>query len=236
MARLPRYVVPGQPQHVIQRGNNRSALFIAPEDYLYFHECLADACRRYACEVHAYVLMTNHVHLVLTPHTPTGISKAMQSVGGRYVRYFNVAYRRTGTLCEGRYRATIIDTDRYLLQCCRYVELNPVRAGMVRHPTEYLWSSHRANALGVPDALASPHAAYRALAADDAGRQAAYRALFTAAMDGSALDAIRDATNYAWALGSDRFREEIAAVTGRRAHPLYHVAPTATTASGALGE
>ena len=224
MARLPRYVVPGQPQHVIQRGNNRSALFIATEDYLYFRDCLVDACARHACEVHAYVFMTNHVHLVLTPHTATGMSKVMQSVGCRYARYFNVAYRRTGTLWEGRYRATIIETQPYLLQCYRYVELNPVRAGMVRHPTEYLWSSHRANALGVADPLASPHAAYRALAADDAGRQAVYRALFATAMDRSALDAIRDATNNAWALGSERFRDETAAVAGRRAHPLYDVA------------
>lgn len=221
MTRLPRFVVPGQPQHVIQRGNNRSAMFAATTDFVYFRECLAAACERYACTLHAYVLMTNHVHLVVTPETPTGISKAMQSIGGRYVRYFNTAYGRTGTLWEGRYRATIIDTERYLLDCYRYVELNPVRAGMVVDPVHYPWSSHHANAFGAPDPLLVPHAVYRALGPDDSVRQAHYREFCTGFVAASTLRVIRNATNKAWALGSDRFRHAMTITARRRAYPLY---------------
>jgi len=221
MARLPRYVVPGQPQHVIQRGNNRSAMFVATADYLYFLECLAAACTRHRCALHAYVLMTNHVHLLLTPGTASGIPKVMQSVGGRYVRYFNSVYARTGTLWEGRYRATVVDSARYLMECYRYIELNPVRAGMVADPARYPWSSHGAHALGTPDPLLDPHAIYRALGADDAARRAAYRAFCSGPADLATIRAIRDATNNAWALGGDRFRHEVGMTSSRRAHPIY---------------
>ena len=130
MARLPRYVVVGHPQHVIQRGNNRSPTFYENQDYEFYLECLEEACERYRCDVHAYVLMTNHVHLLMSPWQRNSISKVLQSVGRRYVQYINYYYKRTGTLWEGRYKATLIDTERYLLTCYRYIELNPVRAGM----------------------------------------------------------------------------------------------------------
>ena len=138
MARLPRFVLPGHPQHVIQRGNNRQIIFCAESDYQFYLEKLLDAANEHACDIHAYVLMTNHVHLLVTPHEENSISKMMQSLGRYYVQYFNYMYKRTGTLWEGRYKASLIDSDRYLFSCMRYIELNPVRAkGMVEHPSEY---------------------------------------------------------------------------------------------------
>ena len=127
MARHPRFVIPGQPQHVIQRGNNREVIFAADQDYRFYLEKLKEACDRHQCDVHAYVLMSNHVHLLMTPHQEEGIGKVLQALGRSYVQYFNYSYGRTGTLWEGRYKATLIDSDNYLLSCCRYIELNPVR-------------------------------------------------------------------------------------------------------------
>lgn len=220
MPRLPRYVLPGHPQHVIQRGNNRCPIFIADEDYTRFREELQDACRRHQCLVHAYVLMTNHVHLVMTPARENSIAKVLQAVGRRYVQYFNFSYKRTGTLWEGRYKATVIDSERYLLTCYRYIELNPVRARMVAHPSEYRWSSYRANALGNQDALLSPHAEYLALGNHAQERQTAYRALFDAHLDATTLAEIREATQKGWALGNDRFKDEIERLLQRRTRPL----------------
>jgi putative transposase len=157
MARLPRFVLPGQPQHVIVRGNNRTEIFCAEADYRFYLEKLQSACDKHCCEVHAYVLMTNHVYLLITPHEGQSLSKALQMLGRYSVQYFNDCYQRTGTLWEGRYKATLIDTEAYLLTCMRYIELNPVRAGMVSHPSQYLWSSYRQNALGQPDDLVTPH-------------------------------------------------------------------------------
>ena len=141
MARHPRFVLPGHPQHVIQRGNNRNVIFAEDADYCIYMEKLGEACERFGCRIHAYVLMTNHVHLLITPETEQGISKAMQSLGRQYVQYFNYRYQRTGTLWEGRYKASLLDTTQYLLTCYRYIELNPVRACMVEQPAEYRWSS-----------------------------------------------------------------------------------------------
>ena len=130
MARLPRYFVQGQPQHLIQRGNNRSPIFASDDDFDFYLDCLWEAAQLNGCSVHAFVLMSNHVHILATPTTALSLPKVLQSVGRRYVQYFNRAYRRTGTLWEGRYRATVIDSERYLLSCMRDIELNPVRAGM----------------------------------------------------------------------------------------------------------
>jgi putative transposase len=163
--------------------------------------------------------MTNHAHLLVTPQSQGGISQMMQSVGRRYVQYFNRTYTRTGTLWEGRYRATLIDTEEYLLTCYRYIELNPVRAGMVVHPWQYPWSSYAANALGAHDPLLTPHPLYLGLDQDPVIRRAAYRALFQDVLVDSTLDAIRQATNAAWVLGSDRFCREIAMRLNRRAAP-----------------
>jgi putative transposase len=220
MARLPRFFIEGQPQHLIQRGNNRAPIFAAEDDYRFYLEALAEASERYGCEIYAYVLMTNHVHLLVAPQTELSLPKTLQSVGRRYVQHFNRAYERTGTLWEGRYRATLIDSERYLLTCMRYIELNPVRAGMVRHPRDYLWSSYRSHADGESDPLVQEHPLYRRLGRSAVARQAAYRQLFRAQIAQADLEAIRQATNKAWALGDVGFREKMAALTGRRTAPL----------------
>ena len=220
MPRLLRYGAPGMPQHVIQRGNNRCAVFMRTADYQFFRECLRSACERHGCRVHAYVLMTNHVHLLATPADETGISRVMQTVGRRYVRYFNDVHERTGTLWEGRYRASLVQTDRYLFACYRYIELNPVRAGMIGKPHDYPWSSHAVNAYGSNDPVVAPHEEYEALGHDPAARQAAYRALFALELGEGTLDAIRDATNKGWVLGTRQFRDNVAVTLGRRTQPI----------------
>ena len=219
MTRLPRYASPGMSQHVIQRGTNRSTTFARDADYHFYRECLEAACAQHRCQVHAYVFMTNHVHLLMTPATADGIPSVMQSVGRRYVRRFNSTYNRTGTLWEGRYRATVVDHESYVLACHRYIEMNPVRAGLAADPRGYRWSSHEANAYGAGDSILTAHECYGALGSDAKGRQAAYRALFITELDATVLDSIRDATNQGWALGGKRFREEIAALLNRRAEP-----------------
>lgn len=216
MARLPRFVIPGQPQHVIVRGNNRSEIFCADADYQFYLEKLRQACDKHACQLHAYVLMTNHLHLLITPQEEQGIGKAMQMLGRYYVQHYNYTYQRTGTLWEGRYKATLIDSEAYLLTCMRYIELNPVRADMVAHPSEYPWSSYRRNALGQTNDLITPHLEYKRLGKTDEERQAAYRQLFKAHIPEISLNEIRDATNKAWALGNDRFKQRIQKQLERR--------------------
>ena len=219
MARQPRFLVPGQPQHVIQRGNNRTPIFDTPSDMHFFRECLLSSATRCECAIHAYAFMANHVHLLVSSCSAHGISKMMQSVGRRYVRYFNDRNQRTGTLWEGRYRATVIDSDRYLFTCSRYIEENPVRAGIVMEPSQYRWSSYGANALGFRDDLVRPHDLYLALGPTTSSRQLAYRALFSTSADPSAFALIRSATNHAWALGDENFLRAISRL-GRRAAPL----------------
>ena len=220
MARLPRYYLPDQPQHLIQRGNNRNLIFLKEGDYLFYLECLSEAVEQHGCDVHAYVLMTNHVHLLVTPHHKDSIPKTLQSVGRRYVQHFNHTNRRTGTLWEGRYRATLIESERYLLTCYRYIELNPVRAKMVKHPQEYLWSSYQYHAKGRADGLIKDHELYLALGRTAKKRQESYRALFKNYLGQGELEVIREATNKAWVLGNDRFKKEIAKGAKRRLEPL----------------
>lgn len=141
MARLTRYVIPNQPQHIIQRGNNRQIIFASDADYQFFRDEMAEASKKHGLLIHAYVWMTNHIHLLATPLYVHSISKVFQSVGRKYVQYFNFTYKRSGTLWEGRYRATIVDSEMYLLKLMRYIELNPVRACMCEHPSDYPWSS-----------------------------------------------------------------------------------------------
>ena len=220
MARLPRYVIPGQPQHIIQRGNNRQVIFAADEDYQFFRDALIEAADKYALAIHAYVWMTNHVHLLATPEFEHSISKVFQSVGRRYVQYFNFTYHRTGTLWEGRYRATVVDSEQYLVTLMRYIELNPVRAGMMEQPGDYRWASHRRNAHGETGKNSHwirPHDEYRRLGHDDMERQEAYRELFRAAITDNDLREIRECTHKGWALGNERFREQIEALGKRRA-------------------
>ena len=220
MARLPRYFVPDQPLHVIQRGNDRQPIFAKEDDYLFYLDCLRDAAARHRLAIHAYVLMTNHVHLLASPQQEQSVAKTLQSVGRRYVQYFNYTYGRSGTRWEGRYRATLLDSETYLMACYRYIELNPVRAGMVAHPREYRWSSYRCHAEGETDPLVTDHELFRRLGRSATARQAAYRALFKAHLGEGTLTAIREATNKGWALGNDRFRERMAVLTGRRTSPL----------------
>lgn len=220
MARLPRFFLPGQPLHVIQRGNNHNPTFATYDDYRFYLRCLKEAADTQGLTIHAYGLMTNHVHLLVTPETEISLSKTMQSIGRRYVQYFNHAYGRTGTLWEGRYKSTLIDSERYLLTCMRYIVLNPVRATMVEHPGDYPWSSYRTNAQGTPDALIAPHILYRSFGLTDEERQSTYRQLLSLPIPETDVGAIRDATNKAWVLGDSRFASKINALSERRAKPL----------------
>ncbi|MGH6891534.1 MAG: transposase [Dongiaceae bacterium] len=230
MARLGRYFLPDQPLHVIQRGNDRHAIFFSDRDRTLYCAWLLAAAKEYGCRIHAYVLMTNHVHLLLTPERADSLPRMMQSLGRRYVRHVNAARRRAGTLWEGRYRAAPIDSEAYLLACSRYIELNPVRARMARHPRDHRWSSYRANALGEADPLVSPHPLYRALGRSMAERQAAYRALFRERLSAAFLDDLRATTNGGWALGDAAFKRRIARAAKRRAEPLPRGRPRAKAA------
>jgi putative transposase len=220
MARLPRFFVPGVPLHVIQRGNNRETLFRQITDYQVYLDWLKEAAQRHECAIHAYVLMTNHVHLLVTPTHEESLPRTFQSLGRRYVQYFNTTHQRTGTLWEGRYRATLIESEAYLLTCSRYIELNPVRAEMVRHPRDYRWSSYAYHADGRSNHLLTPHMLYQRLGGTAAARQQAYRALFGHHLSGETLDAIREATNKAWVLGSEKFKDRLAKKLERRVSPL----------------
>ncbi len=216
MARLPRLALPSIPQHVIQRGNNRQACFYADDDYRFYLDCLGEAARRYRVSVHAYVLMTNHVHLLLTPASVTAVSRVMQTLGRRYVRYINHTYRRSGTLWESRYHASLVQADHYLLTCYRYIELNPVRAGMTDDPAGYRWSSYPCNALGQPDKVIEPHEYYLGLGAEPSERQTVYRELFQAHIDPELLQVVRQATQTNRVLGAEHFQKQIEAALALR--------------------
>ena len=194
---------------MIQRGNNRSVCFLSEEDYQAYLEYLYDACLRYAVNMHAYVLMTNHTHLLMTPQCKDGISLVMQSLGRRYVQYINHQYRWSGTLWEGRHKSSLVQAEPYLLACYRYIELNPVRACMVDHPGEYRWSSYHANAVGAADKRITRHDLYDALGQTAESRQYTYRELFTNALDKDIVHAIRASAQFSMPLGHSRFKEEI---------------------------
>jgi putative transposase len=216
MPRRARLSVAGIPWHIIQRGNNRSPCFYADEDYSLYLHYLGELSKKFDCAVHAYVLMTNHVHLLLTPEREDGAALLMKHLGQRYVQYINRTYQRSGTLWEGRFRSCLTQTETYVLACYRYIELNPVRANMVRHPREYRWSSYRANAEGKPNTLITPHDMYQRLARSATGRQEAYRGLSKAHIDDVLLNEIRTSTNGNYVLGRERFQEEIGMMLGRR--------------------
>ncbi len=218
MPRPPRFILPGYPQHVIVRGNNRNPIFGCDSDYEAYLEWLLQASRKHRCVIHAYVLMTNHVHLLVTPATAYGLGKTVQMIGRYYVQYFNRRYQRTGTLWEGRYKASLIDSERYLLTCQRYIELNPVRASIVQHPVEYPWSSYRNNATEEQSELITPHETYQHLGQTGSERQSAYRALFADAISAKTLFEIRDAANKGWPLGGPGFVKKIENLVDRPAH------------------
>jgi putative transposase len=200
--------IPGLPYHVVQRGNNREACFIELGDYRYYLELWQEVSRRYGLAVHAYCLMTNHIHFLVTPSSEASLSKVMKVVGSRYAQYINRKYQRTGTLWEGRHRSSLIQSGRYFLTCARYIELNPVRAQMVRRPEEYCWSSYGVNAWGDASWL-QLHDEYLRLGGTAVERCHAYRTLFMEPLSKENLHLIRKATYYCQPLGDDRFRQYI---------------------------
>jgi len=216
MARKPRFVLPGVPQHIIQRGNNREPCFFGVSDYEQYLHNLLEASDKNNVAIHAYVLMTNHIHLLATPGDPHSISHMMQDLGRKYVRYINTSYARTGTLWEGRYKASLVDSDAYLFTCMRYIELNPVRANMVTHPGDYSWSSYGRNAAGKIDQLITHHPLYSSLGDSQDCRLHAYRELFKTDIDPAHVHEIRDALGQELVLGRDDFKEKIAQVTKRQ--------------------
>jgi putative transposase len=219
MARKPRFNLPGIPQHVIQRGNNREPCFYAQDDYYRYLHDLEDSSEKNYCAVHAYVLMTNHVHLLVTPFVEHGVSHMMQDLGRVYVRYINHVYKRSGTLWEGRFKASLVDSQEYLFTCMRYIELNPVRASMVNHPGEYQWSSYGFNATGQANSLITKHVLYEGLGDTDIQRHYAYRELFRDHLDKDEVHSIREALNQELVLGRDDFKEKIEKMAKRQVRP-----------------
>ena len=215
MPRQPRYFIPDIPQHVIARGVDRQAVFFQHQDYQLYRQALQEAAENHHCQVHAYVLMTNHVHLLVTPKQARSLPLLMQAMGRTYVQRLNARYQRTGTLWEGRYKASLVQEDKYLLSCQRYIELNPVRAGMVAAPGDYPWSSYRHHALGKTDPLLTPHPSYIELHTHRAARQKAYRSLFSDTLNDALLSQLRENTNACTVIGNDRFKEQISAMLGR---------------------
>jgi len=209
MPRRPRMYLPGIPTHIVQRGNNREPCFFHSDDYVYYLQCLKHALKRYRVECHAYVLMTNHVHLLMTPTNDTGISRLMSLIGKHYVLYINKTYRRSGTLWEGRHKSSLIDADKYLFHCYRYIEMNPVRAMMVDKPDEYRWSSYAFHAWGKENDLIEDHALYRNLGGTDEKRQYAYRELFRIDLTDENIHEISHASHYNYPLGNECFKEFI---------------------------
>lgn len=216
MPRRTRVHLDGVPLHIVQRGHNREPCYFAEDDYSSYLHWLGEALTESECALHTYVLMTNHVHLLLTPKKAEAVPRLLISLGRRYVQYINRRYRRTGTLWDSRYKSSLVQPETYLLACHRYIELNPVRAAMVDDPAHYRWSSYRANGLGQPDARLTPHPLYRALGRDDKERQAAYRALFRSHLDRAAIDDIRLALNQGQPVGNARFHAKIEQTTGLR--------------------
>ena len=216
MPRRTRIHLSNVPLHIVPRGHNREACFFGEDDYVSYRHWLGQALTQNGCSLQAYALMTNHVHLLVTPPTAEAVSRLIMSIGRRYVQYINTTYKRTGTLWDSRYKSSLVQEDRYLLLCQRYIELNPVRARMVDEPAHYRWSSYRANALGQQDCLVTPHALFRELASDDEARRAAYRALFVSEIDVPQLTDIRTALQQSQPLGDSRFSAQIEAATGQR--------------------
>ena len=216
MPRKPRFFIPNIAAHVVQRGNNRQAIFFDDNDYRVYLDWAHQAAERYDCAIHAYVLMTNHVHILLTPTTQHAVSAMVQYLGRHYGPYINRVYHRSGTLWEGRFKAHLVQEQRYLLACYRYIELNPVRAGMVAQPGEYPWSSYRCNALGEPNAFVTQHSEYQALARTDQQRRQIYRDLVASEINTKLIDALRASLQTGTPLGNDRFREQIEQQLGRK--------------------
>ncbi len=232
MARLPRLTLPGFAHHVIQRGNNRQAIFASPADYQTLLDLLAENARKFGVSIHAYVLMSNHFHLLATPQTPDGLPQMMQALGRRYVRYFNDSQQRSGTLWEGRYKSALIQSERYLLACMAYIDLNPVRAGLVATPGDYPWSSYGHYAGLRTDKLITPHALMWELGNTPFAREAAYADLVQSGVSPAQGDALTRSALSGWALGEPDFVAELQKRTERRVSKLRAGRPLASLKVG----
>lgn len=225
MARLPRIIIPHQPHHIIQRGANRQDVFRATEDYGVFIARLRDAAKQFKVAIHAYVLMTNHIHLLASPTDELGLARMMQWIGRHYVPYFNRKYGRAGTLWEGRYKTTVIDSERYLMTCCCYIELNPVRANLTSSPADYPWSSY-AHHVGIKsDPVITDHPLYWSLGNTPFEREAAYFAVVEQGLTVLETSLLSETTLKGWALGSDKFKKSIEKQAKRRVSPAKRGRP-----------
>ena len=224
MPRRARQYIPELPYHIVQRGNNREVCFIEPENYQFYLELWQELSAKYQVAVHAYCLMTNHIHFLVTPAADDSISNTMKAIGSRYAQYINKKYKRTGTLWEGRHKSSLVQSEQYLLTCYRYIELNPVRAGMVERPEEYQWSSYGANAWGDSSWL-SAHHEYVCLGNDEVTRAEAYRQLFSHQLSNADIDDVRKSTHYCQPLGDKRFGEFIAQKHGIQAGRMQRGRP-----------
>jgi len=219
MPRRPRIHIDNLPLHIVQRGHNQEACFFCNADYQTYLRLLGEVLKKESCTLHAYCLMTNHIHLLLTPEYAESVSSLIIALGRRYVQYINKAYHRTGTLWDSRYKSSLIQEETYLLACQRYIELNPVRASMVEEPALYRWSSYRFNGLGKANQYISPHPVYMSLGKNLKSRQAAYRGLFQSELDKNVTNDIRQALTQNQPLGNSRFYTKIEAMTGQRCGP-----------------
>jgi putative transposase len=215
-------MVPNVPVHVIQRGNNRHACFYQTKDYAVYLKKLKESAKRFTVKVHCFVLMTNHVHLLLTANDYTGISNVMQSLGSYYVRYINTTYQRTGTLWEGRFKSSLADSEEYLLNLYRYIEMNPVRAGMVRHPRDYPWSSYHTNGGDKQISLITPHPLFLSLGDTERQRKKYYNDLLLSPLSDNMVQQISTTTNKSRVLGSAKFIAQISQKLERRVGHMQH--------------
>lgn len=232
MARLPRITVPEYPHHVIQRGNNRLAIVLSQADRARLLQTIEDQATAFQVDVHAYVLMDNHFHLLLTPHTGDGLALMMQAVGRGYVRYFNKAHGRTGTLWEGRYKSTVIETERYLLTCMAYIDLNPVRAGLCEAALDYSWSSHAHYVGARHDRMVTPHALYWELGNTPFARELAYSELVKEGIKPEQQTALTQSTLHGWALGEANFVDHLQKGINRRLKKAHAGRPFASKKPG----
>ena len=211
MPRKPRFYLPGVPVHIVQRGHSREPVFFEDDDYRAYLHWLKEGAERYKIDIHAYALMTNHIHILATASGKDGVTRMMQYIGRHYVPYINHTYGTSGSIWEGRYKASLIQDDEYLLACMRYIELNPIRASMVRSPGQYRWSSYRCNAQGKEDERVTPHGMYLSLGKAKPARLEAYKLLFQVHLDKEVLNEIRSAWQTGTPLGNDEFHRQIEA-------------------------
>lgn len=219
MPRQPRFELPGQPQYIIQRGNNKKKIFNSERDYRFYLAKLEEKCLEHRLNIHAYVLMPTHTHILATPKTDKCISKVLHSLGRCYAQYYNHINNRTGTLFDGRYKASLVECNNYVLYCYQYIELNPVRSGLVAFPSEYMWSSHQHNALGIDNKLITPHRKYISLADTASRRILKYKDLFKEPLSDETTNEIINATNKSWALGCNSFKKTMEEILKRRSSP-----------------